>query len=141
MSRRSEAKKARRNKRRAARNATWLPDEALEGLDERLDEVVADLEEFDARLTERGWIFDVDSDDDVGVMWYWPPSAAEVDDPDETTTATVIALIEAEGGEIAHVVFVGSSVDYQFGLYELFDYIDLIENYRLGDPLPQFNTA
>ncbi|GFG52828.1 hypothetical protein CQY20_28645 [Mycolicibacterium agri] len=141
MSRRSEAKKARRNKRRAAKNATWLPDEALEGLDERLDEVVAGLEEFDARLTERGWIFDVDFDDDVGVIWYWPPSAAEVEDPDEVTAATMVALIEAEGGEIAHVVLVGTDVDYQFGLDELFDYLDPIEGYRLGDPLPQFDTG
>ena len=50
MSRRSDQKKARRKKRRAARDQTWLP----EGMGERVAEVVADLEEFDARLTELG---------------------------------------------------------------------------------------
>lgn len=141
MSRKTDAKKARRNKRRAKRDANWVPDSALDGLDERLDDVVADLEEFDARLTERGWTFDVDGDDDAGVIWYWPPSFAEVDDSDELTTATLIALVEAEGGEIAHVVFVGTDADYQFGLDELFDHLDVIEAYRFGDPLPTFDGA
>ena len=141
MSRRSDAKKARRNKRRAKRDANWVPDTALDGLDERLDDVVSDLEEFDTRLTERGWTFDVDRDDDAGVIWYWPPSFAEIDDSDELTTATAVALVEAEGGEIAHVVFVGTDADYQFGLDELFDYLDIIEAYRRGDPLPTFDDA
>ena len=72
MSRRSDQKKARRKKRRAARDQTWLP----EGMGERVAEVVADLEEFDARLTERGWQFNDPEhpDDDVGVSWFWPPS-------------------------------------------------------------------
>ena len=140
MSRRSDAKKARRNKRRAKRDANWVPDAVLDGLDERLDDVVSDLEEFDTRLTERGWTFDVDRDD-AGVIWYWPPSFAEVDDPDELTTATLVALVEAEGGEIAHVVFVGTDADYQFDLDELFDHLDVIEAYRRGDPLPTFDDA
>lgn len=141
MSRRSDAKKARRNKRRAKRDANWVPDTALDGLDERLDDVVSDLEEFDTRLTERGWTFDVDRDDDAGVIWYWPPSFAEVDDSEELATATLVALVEAEGGEIAHVVFVGTDADYQLDLDELFDYLDVIEAYRLGDPLPNFDGA
>ena len=138
MSRQSDAKKARRNKRRASQNASWIPAPAHQELSERLDEVVDDLEEFDARLTERGWRFSEDPDDDVGVIWFWPPSYSEVDQPDELSTATVVALVEAEGGEIAHVVFVGTSEDYQFDLDELFDHLDVIEAYRLGDPLPQF---
>jgi hypothetical protein len=139
VSRQSDAKKARRNKRRASQNASWIPAPAQQELSDRLDEVVDDLEEFDARLTERGWRFSEDPDDDVGVIWFWPPSYSEVDEPDELTTATVVALVEAEGGEIAHVVFVGTSEDYQFDLDELFDYLDVIEAYRLGDPLPQFD--
>lgn len=138
MSRQSDAKKARRNKRRASQNASWIPIPAHQELSDRLDEVVDDLEEFDARLTERGWRFSEDPDDDVGVIWYWPPSYSEVDEPDELTTATVVALVEAEGGEIAHVVFVGTSEDYQFDLDELFDYLDVIEAYRLGDSPPEF---
>lgn len=138
MSRQSDAKKARRNKRRASQNASWIPIPAHQELSDRLDEVVDDLEEFDARLTERGWRFSEDPDDDVGVIWFWPPSYSEVDEPDELTTATVVALVEAEGGEIAHVVFVGTSEDYQFDLDELFDYLDVIEAYRLGDSPPEF---
>lgn len=138
MSRQSDAKKARRNKRRASQNASWILAPVHQELSDRLDEVVDDLEEFDARLTERGWRFSEDPDDDVGVIWFWPPSYSEVDEPDELTTATVVALVEAEGGEIAHVVFVGTSEDYQFDLDELFDYLDVIEAYRVGDPLPEF---
>ncbi|MDZ4267170.1 MAG: hypothetical protein U1D00_16000 [Mycobacterium sp.] len=137
MSRRSDAKKARRRKRQAARGQAWLPEDASE----RIAEIVADLEDFDARLTQRGWVFseesDDDSDDDVGVVWFWPPSYAEVADS-EMATATVVALIEAEGGDIAHVVFVGADDDYQFGLEELFEHIETIEAYRIGEPLPVF---
>jgi hypothetical protein len=71
------------------------------------------------------------------VIWFWPPSYSEVDDSD-LATATAIALIEAEGGDIAHVVFVGTSEDYQFGLEERLEHIDVIEGYRIGEPLPRF---
>jgi hypothetical protein len=138
---RSESKKARRSKRRAKRDANWVPEPVHGELDEQLKQIVSGLEEFDTRLTERGWTFDDDPDDDVGVIWYWPPSLAEVDDSDVCATATVVALTEAEGGEIAHVVFVGTDADHQFDLDELFDYIDTIEAYRLGDPLPNFDSA
>ena len=137
MSRRSDAKKARRRKRQAARGQAAIPEDTSE----RIAEIVADLEDFDARLTERGWVFGDDSDevdDEAGVLWFWPPSYAEVADS-EMATATVIALIEAEGGDIAHVVFVGADDDYQFGLEELFEHIETIEAYRIGDPLPVFD--
>ena len=140
MSRKSDAKKARRAKRRATRDSHWLPDTASQELNDKLDEIVSGFEEFDARLTERGWIFGEEPDDDVGVIWYWPPSHADVDDPDELSSATIVALVEAEGGEIAHVVFVGTDADHQFDLDELFDFIDIIEGYRLGDPLPTFDS-
>ncbi len=106
-------------------------------MEERVAEIVAELEDFDAELTQRGWAFSADADDDVGVIWFWPPSYSEVDDSD-LATATAIALIEAEGGDIAHVVFVGTEEDYRFGLEELFDHIEIIEGYRIGEPLPRF---
>ena len=139
MSRRSDQKKARRKKRRAARDQTWLP----EGMGERVAEVVADLEEFDARLTERGWQFNDPEhpDDDVGVSWFWPPSFVDEDgreDDDDAMRATVIALLEDEGGEIAHVLLAGTADDYQFDLDELLDNLDVIEGYRGGDPPPVF---
>lgn len=133
MSRKSDAKKARRKKRQAARGLAWPPAD----VQERVAEIVADLEDFDAQLTQRGWVFNEDTDDETGVIWFWPPSYAEVDDSD-MATATVVALIEAEGGDIAHVVFVGADEDYQFGLEELFEHIEVIESYRIGEPLPVF---
>lgn len=137
MSRRSDQKKARRKKRREARDRNWLTADA----GERIAEVVADLEEFDARLTERGWQFNDDPehpDDDVGVSWFWPPSFAEIDNADEVVAATVVALLEDEGGEVAHVLFAGTADDYQFDLDELLENLDVIEAHRHGDQPPVF---
>ncbi|MGE2833001.1 hypothetical protein [Mycobacterium sp. SMC-4] len=129
----AERKKARRKKRQAAREQVWLPAGVADEL-----QIASELEEFDARLTERGWEFSLDADDDTGAVWYWPPSEGEVADEDEVVNVTVILLTPDDGGEIAHVVFVGTSEDYQFNLEELFDHIDAIEAYRLGAPLPVF---
>jgi hypothetical protein len=143
VSKGSAAKRARRKKRRAARDQTWIPAPVREHLAEQLEKA-DELEIFDDRLTARGWEFSEDGDDEVGVAWYWPPSAAEVDDSAaaeddaEQVTATVVLLTPEDGGEIAHVVFVGTSEDYQFGLDELFDHIDSVEAYRMGAPLPRF---
>jgi hypothetical protein len=43
-----------------------------------------------------------------------------------------------DGCEVPHVVFVGTADDYQFDLEELFEHIEMIEAYRLGDPAPKF---
>ncbi|BBX19007.1 hypothetical protein CRI77_23700 [Mycolicibacterium duvalii] len=133
MSRRSEQKKARRRKRQAAREQTWLPAQVVDEL-----QIAADLEDFDARLTERGWMFSEEADDDVGVVWFWPASHADVADAGELVDATVVLLTPEDGGETAHVIFVGTADDYQFGLEELFEYLDVIEAYRLGEPVPDF---
>ncbi|MGE2733555.1 hypothetical protein [Mycolicibacterium vaccae] len=134
MSRKSQAKRARRDKRRAERNRYRLSAREQQEL-----EVVENLEEFDTRLTERGWAFSEEADDDVGVVWFWPPSHAEVADDTELVDATVVLLTPDDGGETAHVVFVGTAEDHQFGLEELFEHIDTIEAYRLGQPLPVFD--
>jgi hypothetical protein len=54
---------------------------------------------------------------------------------------TTIALTSDESGELAHVVFVGTADDYQFEVDELFDHLDVIESYRLGDPFPEVGSA
>ncbi|KMO79391.1 hypothetical protein BST22_15870 [Mycolicibacterium chubuense] len=133
MSRRSEQKKARRKKRRAVRDDAWVPARVAEQL-----EIAAELEDFDARLTERGWEFSEDVDDETGAAWYWPASEAEVADEDEVVNVTVVLLTPEDEGEVAHVVFVGTADDYQFNLSELFEHLDTIEAYRLGDPMPVF---
>lgn len=130
MSRASEQKKARRKKRQSARNDAWLPAGVVDEL-----EKASELDDFDFRLTERGWVFSEDDEDETGVAWYWPPSEA---DDTENAAATVVLLTPEDDGQVAHVVFVGTDDDYQFGLVELFDHLDAIEAYRIGDPIPAF---
>ena len=137
MSKGSAAKRARRRKRQAVRDQTWIPAPVGEHLADQF-EIAGELEDFDRRLTARGWALSEDDDDEEGVAWYWPPAVAEVEDDTEQVTATVVLLTPDDGGEIAHVVFVGTSLDYQFGFEELFDSIDIVESYRMGEPLPQF---
>ncbi|MEO3758799.1 hypothetical protein ABGB19_11010 [Mycobacterium sp. B14F4] len=137
MSRRSDAKEARRRKRQAARNDRWLPDTVLDSLSGDI-ELAAVLEAFDERITERGWVFDDELSDDESALWFYPPSHAAVADPEDVVSATTIVLTAGDGGDVAHVVFVGTADDYQFDLEELFDAVDVIEAYRLGDAAPTF---
>jgi hypothetical protein len=140
MSRKTDAKKARRRKRQASRNDRWLSDTVMDSLSDDI-ELAAILEAFDERITERGWVFDDELSDDESALWSYPPSHADVTDPDELVSLTTIVLTAADGGDVAHVVFVGTADDYQFDLDELFDAVEVIEAYRLGDPAPTFNTA
>ena len=136
-SRKAEAKKARRNKRRAVRDASWLPQSTLDELSDDIG-IAAVLEEIDQRITQRGWIFDDELSDDESALWSYPPSAADIAD-DEVVSVTTIVMSADDDGKIAHVVFVGTADDYQFDLKELFEHLDVIEAYRLADPVPQFS--
>lgn len=120
MSKRSEAKKARRRKRQAAKGPRWTP-------------VDDDLTAIDDELTERGWEFDVDHSSDEMVTWYFPPSGLDTDD-ESVESVTRIWLTEDEEW---HVILVGSGahgVDYVFDAAELLESLDVIEAYRHGDP-------
>ena len=136
MSRKSQAKQARRKKRQAAQNSRWIPDTVLDELSDDI-ELAAVLEQLDARITERGWVFDEELSDEESALWYFIPSTAEVPEDAEVVPVTTIAMTSEEA-DIAHVVFVGTADDYQFGLDELFENLDVIEGYRLGNPIPQF---
>ena len=103
MSRQSEAKKARRNKRRAVRESNWLPDTVLDDLVTTQAAIATVLEEFDQQITERGWIFDDELSDDESALWSYPPSAADIAD-DEVVSTTTIVMSADDDGEIAHVV-------------------------------------
>ncbi|MDA4109946.1 hypothetical protein [Mycolicibacterium holsaticum] len=138
MSRRTDAKKARRRKRRAARDERWVPYSVMDAMSEDI-ELAAVLEEFDKRITERGWVFDDESSDDESALWCYPPSQADVVD-DEIVDMTTIVLVAADGADVVHVVFVGTSDDYQFGFEELFENLDAVEAYRSGDPRPVFGS-
>ena len=54
-SKKAEAKKARRNKRRAGRDATWVPDNVMGELVATQAAIAADLEAFDA-ANHRTWV-------------------------------------------------------------------------------------
>lgn len=134
MSRRSEAKRARRNKRRATKDASWLPDDVIDELVTTQAAIATDLEAFDQRVTERGWEFDEDESDEDFVFWFHEPSGADVDD--ELAPVTTIWMSADEDAEIVHLMFVGSAEDREFTPEEFFKNIDTIEGYRLGDPRP-----
>ena len=136
MSRKSQAKQARRKKRQATQNSRWLPDTVLDGLSGDI-ELAAVLERLDERITERGWVFDEELSDDESALWYFIPSTAEVPDDGEVVPVTTIAMT-SDDADVVHVVFVGTADDYQFGLEELFENLDAIEGYRMGNPIPEF---
>ena len=140
MSRQSEAKKARRNKRRAARDVSWLPDTVVEDLVATQAAIATDLEAFDARITERGWIFDEDESDEDFVFWLYEPSAIDLEG-DELAPVTTIWMSAAEDAEIVHLMLVGTSESPEFTPEEFFERVDLIEAYRAGDSPPEFHTS
>ena len=108
----------------------------LDGLSHDI-ELAAVLERLDERITERGWVFDEELSDEESALWYFIPSTAEVPDDGEDVPVTTIAMT-SDDAEVVHVVFVGTADDYQFGFDELFENIDAIEGYRMGNPIPTF---
>ena len=138
MSRRSEAKKARRNKRRATREVSWLPEGQLEELVTTQAAIATDLEAFDQRVTERGWTFDDDESDEDFVSWFYEPSATDVD-ADDVAPVTTTWMSADEDAEIVHVMLAGATESNEFTPDEFFERIDAIEAYRAGDSPPEFN--
>ena len=130
MSRAAEAKKARRNKRRAKRDVNWIPDSVLDDIVDDV-ELVEDLESFDARITQRGWTFDEEQSDEEFVIWFYPPSGAEVGKGLEPVTT--IWMHVAEEAEVVHTILVGTADDQPMTPDEFFGRIDAIEAYRSGD--------
>jgi hypothetical protein len=100
-------------------------------------ELAAVLEQLDQRITERGWVFDEELSDEESALWYFIPSTAEVPEDGDVVPVTTIVMTPEEA-DVVHVVFVGSADDYQFGLDELFENLDAIEGYRVGNPIPEF---
>ncbi|OBJ95002.1 hypothetical protein A5638_22870 [Mycolicibacterium fortuitum] len=136
MSKQSDAKKARRRKRQAARDTRLVPHEMVDQLADIPEAVVADLAEFDDRITARGWTFDEEQSNDDYAVWFYEPSGTPVQDG---LPVTSLWLDAAEDGEIVRVVFVGSVERYEFTHEELLDgALDVIEGYRHGAELPTF---
>jgi hypothetical protein len=130
VSKRTEAKRARRDKRRATRDANWIPDPVLDGIVDGV-ELVEGLESFDARITQRGWAFDDDQSDEEFVIWFYPPSGTEVADGLEPVTT--IWMHVTENAEVVHLILVGTAADRPMTPDEFFARIDAVEAYRSGD--------
>ncbi len=157
MSRSSEAKRARRRKRHAGRDSTWVP-EALFGelLAERAQdaeddagpdagpEAVADaVAGVDEMMTGRGWVLDEASIGNDLVSWVYPPSAVESADRSvEPVTRMWIAVHEDDSEvELTFGATLAGSGPVDDGPHRLdpdrlADALAALEAYRAGDPPP-----
>ena len=140
MSRRSEAKKSRRNKRRAAQGANWLPENVLDEIVTTQAAIATDLDAFDARITERGWAFDEDESDEDFAFWFYGPSGIEVDE-DILAPVTTVWMSAAEDAEIVHLMLAGTADEHEFTAAEFFEHLDTIEAHRTGDQPPGFDHS
>ncbi|MCV7252701.1 hypothetical protein H7J86_11050 [Mycobacterium hackensackense] len=132
MSRDNAAKKARRKKRQAAHRISTAAFEQVAAIE---DAVVADLAEFDERITLRGWIFDEEESNDDYAVWFFEQSGAQVADG---LPVTSLWLDATEDGAIVRVVLVGTTTQHPFTHDQLFEHLQVIEDYRNGDPVPEF---
>ena len=99
--------------------------------------IATDLEAFDARITERGWVFDEDESDEDFVFWLYEASGADIGE-DELAPVTTIWMSADEDGGVVHLLLVGTTEDSEFTPEEFFERIDEIEAYRVGDPPSSF---
>jgi len=147
MSRDSQAKKARRRKRQAAREAAWLPAPAFEDVlsaEAEFDEIGEAAGAVDEWITGRGWVLDADNAGDQLVSWVYPPSAATFDDTQREPVTRIWIAVEEDGDELVltfGAALVGAGATGEDGLYlldpqTLPDDIAAIESYRPGLPLP-----
>jgi hypothetical protein len=133
VSRRSEAKKARRDKRRAKVDANWIPDVVLDDYADNLE--LADyLESFNELVTERGWTYDDEFSTDTNVAWFYEPSLGDGDD--KYTTIWVSAEDDAE---FVWLLLTGTTNGYRFEPEAFLEHLDSIEAHRAGDVLPAFD--
>lgn len=135
MSRRTDAKKARRQKRRAVRDARWIPDGVLDEVVDNLE--LADvLERFDELVTQRGWTLDDENSDERGAAWVYEPLASATDDGPPTT----IWISAEDNGEFVYLLLAGTTEGYRFEPDAFLEHLDAIEAYRDGDPPPEFDS-
>lgn len=148
MSRKTDAKKARRKKRQASRDERWLPGDVKGALDDVDVELAQAVETFDEWLTARGWTFDAEFSTDTLISWFFEPSAAAVaDEGYEPVTRIWITASGADDDfpERVKAVLVGTGEDagalYTVEPEVLLAQIDPIEAYRPGDAVPVLGGA
>ncbi|TGD89091.1 hypothetical protein BayCH28_06910 [Mycolicibacterium sp. CH28] len=146
MSRQSDAKKARRKKRQAGRDARWIPDQVMETIvgDDFDDELGQAVETFDQWLVSRGWTFDSEYSTETLLSWYYSPSAAAEVDDDQVEPVTRIWITVAGAaddfpdGVTAVLVGTGGGRGalYTVAPEALLAQIEAVEAYRPGAPVP-----
>ena len=161
MSRSSEAKRARRRKRHAGRDSTWVPDalfgELLAGraqdagedagpdavADGVADAVADAVTGVDEMMTGRGWVLDDASIGNDLVSWVYPPSAVESADPSVEPVTRMWIAVHEDDSEVeltfgATLAGSGPADDgpHRLDPDRLADALAALEAYRAGDPPP-----
>lgn len=141
---RRQAKKARRTRRRADRDARWHAINTE--LNAMAEQVASAAKRFDAWITSRGWMIDADNATDEVVSWVYPPSAAEVPPGTEPVTRVWIAVVGEEDDFPRRVSAAVVGTDrhaeghaeghYVLSPDALVDRIETLEAYRAGEELP-----
>jgi hypothetical protein len=148
VSRKSDAKKARRKKRQASRDERWLPGDVKGALDDVDVELAQAVETFDEWLTARGWTFDAEFSADTLISWFFEPSAAAVVDEGYEPVTRIWITASGEDDDFPErvkAVLVGTGEDagalYAVEPEVLLAQIDPIEAYRPGDAVPVLGEA
>lgn len=140
MSRQSQAKKARRRKRQAARDTTWVSP-VDDGPADGIAEAVAQIDDW---MAARGWLLDTANASASLVSWVYPPSAVDLEDEDcEPVTRIWITVAEDDDEVVlefgaALVGASGSDDVYLLDPDTLPDDIEALEAYRPGQDRPEF---
>lgn len=145
MSRDSQAKKARRKKRKVARQG-WVPNEVVgeldtSGLDEHAAQLLSAAEKFDEFLVSRGWTFDDANTAEGLATWFFEPSAVDEEGEAEPVTRVWFTVTGGEDDfpHAVHAVLAGSDEDdgfYTLSPDLLVQRVAELEAYRPGDPEP-----
>lgn len=144
MSRKTDAKKARRRKRQATRDSSWIAAPVFEELragesSDAIGDAVAGIDDW---VTARGWVLDIENAQDL-VSWVYPPSAAEFDDEDREPVTRIWITAAEDDAEVVlefGAVLVGAGRDdesYVLDPESLAQDIQALEGYRPGSPKPE----
>jgi hypothetical protein len=176
VSRKSEAKNARRRRRRATRQAGWIPGPVFErlsgvagdddielsprnvtevilgvgltpedGFAQDVVDLVVAAQDFEQRITARGWSFDDEFASDGFASWYYPPSIVDTEEPYEPVTRIFLTVAGSAHQDFPNRVAAvlagtgpGDDGIHEFTAGQLVQHLDAIESYRAGDSVPAF---
>jgi hypothetical protein len=141
MSRQSDRKKARRQKRLAQR-VVWssiVEDRSEEPSDAEdpgdIEGLVEQAQDFDRRITQREWTFDTENSTAGLASWYYAPSGYEPEDDDvEAVTRVWFTTASHDDFEnfprTVHLIMAGSAQARRLSAGQLFDELAAIEAHR-----------